>query len=318
MTTTSARYARRFALLLGTCAAAALLALPARADSKPSGPRYQAFATAGEEVRDQDIRWQDQAAQLTALYAKTYGGRGAETPEQLQAMPIDELRELLYATYETVFYTNDRNMAQRLAVMTAAAQKRTRLSEDELEQPYTAFVQTRQFKQAAQWSAANPTLKLEALPALRDALPARTGQLTELHISPKGNTLERRAVALPAGPHVIAIGHPLCGFSARSHKALRDDPQLSAAFKGKIKWIAPQNGHLNVDVLRDWNRDNPDAPLTIAYQQSEWADIPAWHTPTFYFFNGGKLVATVEGWPAEGSKGALVDGLKKIGAWTVP
>ncbi len=300
---------------VATLFAAAVLVPPVHAVDASLESRFKAFSEAVESVRDQELPRQQTSARTLALFEQDFGAAARAPMSALEAMPVRELQALIAALDEAAFYTHDAQMVERLVRTTGVGQRRGALKAGDLERSYRALVAARMFREAAQWAKQYPDMKVAPLPELRDAVLPQAGTRTELHVSAVANVLERREVAPDMAPHIIAIGYPACHFSTRAVQALRADAQLTAALKGKMRWIAPQNRNFDFALLQKWNRDNPDARLTVAYREAEWTEIPNWHTPTFYFFNGGKLVSTVEGWPEEGSKPEIIAGLKKIGAW---
>lgn len=112
---------------------------------------------------------------------------------------------------------------------------------------------------------------------------------------------------------MIAVGYPLCRYSARAAADISKDGRMWVLLQPHIKWLAPQSRNFDLDVLHEWNRKNPHAELSMVYKESEWPEIPGWATPNFYFFKDGKLLARVEGWPQEGRKDEMVAAMAKVG-----
>ena len=74
----------------------------------------------------------------------------------------------------------------------------------------------------------------------------------------------------------------------------------------------------SVDLVGDWNAQHPELPMAFMYARSDWPMFHAWGTPTFYFFRDGKLDQTVEGWPEEGRRDALIEAATRVGLLEPP
>ena len=100
--------------------------------------------------------------------------------------------------------------------------------------------------------------------------------------------------------------------------AIFTDPKLKAAMLGKVRWITPQDNRLSFEQIQQWNIEHPETRMSIVNLQKEWRDIDDWSTPTFYFFENGRLISKMNGWPKAGNRENLIANLKRIGLWNEP
>lgn len=174
------------------------------------------------------------------------------------------------------------------------------------------YVRYRLFARATALASRHPDLDLEPLPPF-SGLDGEFHGPTVLDLGEDGS-VSRVAAELPGrGPYVVVAAHPLCHFSENAVRAIQQDSALAGLFAGRTLWLMPQDGHLDLDVVRDWNRQFPDYTMRWAWRTSDWPMIKRWATPNFYFYRDGKLVDTVIGWPPEGQRAALLGAFRKIG-----
>jgi hypothetical protein len=117
--------------------------------------------------------------------------------------------------------------------------------------------------------------------------------------------LQRRNLDVGRGAFVLVVADPLCHFTQDAVAAIQADPQLKRYFSGHSKWLAPTGTGLDLAAVRTWNEGLPDYSLSLVDDVHTWPDITTWGTPTFYFFEQGKVAHVVHGWPAEGHAGEL-------------
>jgi len=109
------------------------------------------------------------------------------------------------------------------------------------------------------------------------------------------------------------VTHPACHFSQEAFRAIEGDAGLLALFADHAQLIAPSARRFEVALFQQWNREHPGLPMRLAYDRSQWPQLEAWSTPTFYFFRDGRLQAVVDGWPKGGRKDDLLAAARKIG-----
>jgi hypothetical protein len=143
-----------------------------------------------------------------------------------------------------------------------------------------------------------------ALPRLVDESQGKTP--TILHVEP--GTLIRRWFPM-VGPQIVVVSQPHCGFSARAMRDIASDTVLAPVFDQHSRWLVPQQASGEPEQVLAPSRFR----YTLAYTQSEFPMIDVWETPTFYFLNGTKVIKKVVGWPREGRRQEVLEGVHAIG-----
>ncbi|MEL4890774.1 hypothetical protein PQU63_04230 [Xanthomonas protegens] len=112
-----------------------------------------------------------------------------------------------------------------------------------------------------------------------------------------GRTLRRQRIDLRPTQLLVTAG---CHFAADAAAAIAADPELGPVFRRHALWLSLPPGSENLDALRAWNRTHPQTPLHPLYDVEEWPLLPReWRMPTFFLVRDGKVVAQVQGWPAD-------------------
>ena len=247
---------------------------------------------------------------IRAAFTKHFGKLDVGALEQLSD---EELKAYFSATHILSFFSKDIGDLALMEAAFEALEARKLVSPVDLNTMYGQYVAARAFEPAAAFAARYPDADLERLPRF-GALDGDFRGPTVMELGQE-NTVSRVEVAIPGdGPYVVVAAHPLCHFSENAVRAIEQDPELANLFAGRTLWLMPQDGHLNVDVVREWNRQFPDYTMRWAWRTSDWPMIKRWATPNFYFYRDGKLVDTVIGWPPEGQREALLSAFEKIGA----
>ncbi len=265
-----------------------------------------AQSTAGVETNAQ------QANAIGTLYAKLFPA-AAFGEEALKQYSDDDLHYLFRSAGQASLYTADPNVVQDMALAFAEMQHRSITKKFDYQQMYEAFIGARMLTEAGEFFAQYHGMDLDALPTFYEAPGIKAGEPTEWVVSPVAPELRRQPFTFDTSAQVLVVGHPLCHFSQNAVRDIFADPQLGAVFAEHAHWLAPPDQHLAVELFQQWNRDHPNAAMTIAYKRSEWPLLDYWGTPTFYFFRDGSLIAKVVGWPAEGHRDELRDALRQIG-----
>lgn len=112
-----------------------------------------------------------------------------------------------------------------------------------------------------------------------------------------GRTLRRQRIDLQPPQILVTAG---CHFAADAARAIATDPELGPVFRRHALWLALPPGNEDLDALRAWNRAQPETPLHPLYDVKEWPLLPReWRMPTFFVVRDGKVVAQLQGWPAD-------------------
>lgn len=128
-----------------------------------------------------------------------------------------------------------------------------------------------------------------------------------------GKQLTTKMVDIGQGPRIVVVAHPLCHFTQDAMKTIEENPHLKEVMRKNAVWIAPPDRNMDFTAFSKWRNAYPEAPIFTAYGYSSWPELGEWGTPTFYFFEDGKLVDTLVGWPKGGRMDELEMGLAKIG-----
>ena len=77
--------------------------------------------------------------------------------------------------------------------------------------------------------------------------------------------------------------------------------------------VVPPGRAFESELVGEWNAAHPGFLLSFLHAREDWPMFRSFATPTFYFFRDGQLVATVEGWPKEGRRDALIAAAQTAG-----
>jgi hypothetical protein len=103
-----------------------------------------------------------------------------------------------------------------------------------------------------------------------------------------------------------------CHFAADAARDIVADPLLGPVFRAHARWLSLPPGQEDMQALRDWNREHPQAPMEMLYDRTEWPMFTRWAMPTFYVVRGGKVFGSMAGW-SPSSREELVALLRRTG-----
>lgn len=251
----------------------------------------------------------DPGPALRNAFAKHFGHVNDAAIDELSN---NDLKIYFNASRLVVFFTRDPSDLALLESAFLALESRGLATRRDVETLFGAYVRLRSFDRASELAMRYREAGLEPLPRF-SGLDDTFDRPTVLELQGK-DLVSRVAVGVPShGPYVVVAAHPLCHFSADAVRAIQQHPEIADLFKGRTLWLMPQDGQMNIDVVRDWNREYPDYAMRWAYRTSDWPMIKRWATPNFYFYRDGELVDTVIGWPPEGNREALLAAFARIG-----
>jgi hypothetical protein len=169
------------------------------------------------------------------------------------------------------------------------------------------YVGLRAFDEARRFHETNrENADLESLPRITTAPAFDRTRATVLE--PVADGLLRRNLRMGKGSFVVVVSDPLCHFTQDAVADIQSDPVLKDYFSKNSSWLVPTGLGLQLPPIEAWNKHLPNYPMVLVDDVRTWKDIDYWGTPTFYFYENGKLVHTLRGWPKEGH----VDELKAI------
>jgi hypothetical protein len=298
----------RHGWILALAFGGALLGLGGAFASTPAPRDLQADydALVAVQTRAIDRSEAERAATIAASYRERFGTLSAA---ELDALPDASLDLLFRAAEIPVGYTLDPYYAEQMSAAYERLAARSRVEPRHRRSMFEAWVMVRRFAAARRIADAAPDAG--HLPLLQ-ATPVPSGTAALWAPGEGADTLIRRPADLTQ-PRIVVVSHPLCGFSQNAARQIAADPELGPRFAKQSLWLLPQTAALDVDQVRAWQ--NAHAPYRMAYVdlQRDWPGMDEWGTPTFYFFKDGRVVHKVVGWPADGRKTDLLEGLARIG-----
>lgn len=217
----------------------------------------------------------------------------------LSGAASSDLDLLLRAGHRLAFYSNDRRYLDDMTLVMKA--RRSASSSEDLRLYHATLVQFRDFDAARRLAQEHPGIDLEPVPLVQ---PIDAGGRADAYaIGIEQNRLREIDVATD-GDVLLAIVHPLCGFSLRAMQDLRNSPLLRDT---TLVWMAPVAQRLYYDVLQQWNVEHPDQEIVLARATADWPMIDDWATPNFYLLRNGQVLSHFSGWPKTGNWQALRD-----------
>jgi hypothetical protein len=214
----------------------------------------------------------------------------------LQVSDPQEYRAAALELLETIaFYSVSSTDSIRLHDLA----NRIPLTDQQISAVYGALIATRDFDLASHWAKRFPKAQLEKLPTINRA-PHQVA-LSIWEISSDSASIQQVAWQMPKGSSWVVITHPNCAFSRAAMKEITDDKLLREKMFPSALWLAPPDEKLRLTALSSWNQSNQDIKIRLAHSIDEWPPLVDWSTPSFYLFEDGKLKASFQGWPKDGS-----------------
>lgn len=222
----------------------------------------------------------------------------------------ETVKSLFDASDIAAFYTDSAGHAKKMQLyfelLTADGSRDMSRGAD----VYRAYLAAEDFAAAAQFAAAHPYLKLPPLPAI--SARQADGELQEWTVHAGGKELESTTFVLPSGPYMLVAASIRCHFSLNSMRALQNFQDLER-LNGRSKWLMRMERRIDFAEIAQWNKVHATFQFSIPRHYAAWTFIDRWDTPTFYFFNSGKLVYQFSGWPAEGNIENVKRGMREAG-----
>jgi hypothetical protein len=225
-----------------------------------------------------------------------------------------DIDRLFAAQFLTLFYSNDDMQLRSMEASFSELAKRDKVKRKHVRMLHEQFIKMRRFDQASALVDKYPKFNLIVLPAIESKMGFAKGTKAIWIIHKTEQRLMREAIQFSKDWELIVISHPSCHFSTRSVNYIKSDEMVAKMLKGHLKLISPQDGQLNFDMFQEWNIENPAFPIHLVDQQAAFAEFDEWATPTFYFMKAGKVAYKFSGWPKDGYRDQLDEGLRKVGA----
>lgn len=250
----------------------------------------------------------DQSAKVSKAYRENF----ALAWSGLDELASDDLHTLFLAASEADFYAPNLEHLADMRRIFLALEQRKQSTPDEIETLYGALFQARAFDELKRFQEAHPSSSLAAPPRL-EPTPLADAPHGLMDVAANEKLLSYRAIDLATGKHIVVIAHPLCHFSQGATATIEADPGLAAVFKKHATWVAPPDRGVDITAFQQWKSQHHDTPIAIAYSTLAWPEVDVWQTPVFLFFDNGKLVSKMIGWPREGNMPELKAQIEKLG-----
>jgi len=215
-----------------------------------------------------------------------------QAPEHLYLLNHTDLRLLKRASEDAVFYVPSPTHVAQLQSDLAEMQRRDMVEDKDYVRLHQALVASRDFDAANALAGSHPGMDVGIVPIFHKPSSLPRKQPTALTVNAKNGTMTRQAFDLSAPLRIVVVAS--CHFSQDAARAIEADAQLRPIFASDAIWLASQNEYFS--SVTDWNREFPDQPIHIAWQNSEWPMLDSWAMPTFYVFRHGRLVKKFSGW----------------------
>lgn len=299
------RHYRIAALLLLGVAGGAVAGSPGDTASPDIQRRHEQLRQLDDAVhrRADAVRGEALAARFRELYPD------AGDPAALRASDDASLHLRFDDAMLADFYRAEPYALAAMQATLAELERRGAANAEELSRMRNAFLATRRFDEAANFSAAHPEAEFAPLPRFVDARNIAPGQPSVWRDTGDGR-FERVAMDLGPAQVLVMAG---CHFSDDAAREIAADPVLGPAFRAHASWLGQPPGIEDPADVPEWNRAHPQAPMLTLYDRAEWPMFPEWRMPTFYVVRDGKVVGTVIGWKPTDARGALIALLRDNG-----
>lgn len=221
------------------------------------------------------------------LFGSVFNG-----PDALRSLGDPDLRLLTRALATTLYAAPDGAHIAQLRRVLQEMQRREMTEDADFKELHDAEVAARQFAAAAALRAAHPGMRVAALPAFVPGPAPAAGQPSVLSVDAHTDTMQRQAIDLGGSLRIVVIAG--CHFSEDAARAIEGDAQLRPLFARHSLWLAPPSQPIK--DLSAWNRQFPDFPMQVAWNQGEWSMLPSWAMPTYYVYRNGRLAKQFSGW----------------------
>lgn len=247
----------------------------------------------------------EQRSEIGRHYDRLFSG--LQHPDSLRRTSAPDLRLLQRAAEYATSWQPDAAHVADLQADLAELQRRRMAGDRTYTGLYRTLVARRQFAEATALHKQHPGMHVAALPAFISGATPKPGLPTALSVDAATDTMRRQAIDLGGPLRIVVIAG--CHFSEDAARAIEGDPQLHPLFAQHAIWLAAPSQRIG--EVSAWNRQFPDMPMHVAWNQDEWSMLPNWDMPTYYVYRNGQLVRQFSGWL--GAAG-LKQSLHKAGA----
>ncbi len=215
-----------------------------------------------------------------------------QTSDRLRSFSHADLRLLKRAVENAVSYVPNPTHIAQLQMDLVEMQRRGMVEDKDYARLHQALIASRDFDAAHALVRTHPNMGVDIVPAFRGPASMPGKQPTALTVNAQDGTMARQAFDLSTALRIVVVAS--CHFSRDAARAIEADAQLRPIFASDAIWLASQNEYFS--SVTEWNRELPNQPIHIAWQDSEWSMLDSWAMPTFYVFRNGRLVKKFSGW----------------------
>lgn len=220
------------------------------------------------------------------------------------ALPDATLARLATDAADANFYFDGARVDVHRALFAELA-RRGQPSDVQVEDLHRSLLAANRWPEAAALAARHPAVALEALPGQIDAGNTEAAGPHVWRHDPQRDRLQREPFVAGEGVTLVVVSHPACPFSRAAMHAIEADADLAKMLPARRMFVAPRPGGLKLDLIGRWNAAHPAFTHVLVDRREDWSFVAGWNTPRFLFLVDGRVVAEVEGWPAEGRAPAL-------------
>ena len=289
---------------MATVMLAALASLPASAHNHPTSACMDLWSKARQAEHSASDAHDIQ--RLIAPFASACATEIASTPaDAALSTHQDQLRAL-----DTLsFYFNATSQQVPFALADLAATLAARFPSDGMDPASSESVRAiEEENRSVQWMRKmNLERKMLQLKQKRaTSTEAIVLKLVNGHLKAESLDLSKVDVVVVAG----------CHMARRATEQLLKDQKASQALSGlRIIWMQPAGRSLHLKDVEEWNQAFPDAPMHIAYQNSQWRGMDLTVLPTFHLLRQGNVVGSHRGWSRDGTPPPpLIEALENLRA----
>lgn len=256
--------------------------------------------------------YRERIALLSRIYAQEFSPYFV-TRDGFQNISDHDLKLLFRSASLMGFYTSRDEYRENMKSLLNAMEARGIASRKHIRDMFGQLLKDRLFSDAKDFRHQHSKFDLDRVPNIQFIENPKPGDRTILAVNQQHFSLERRVIDVSRQPKIIVISHPNCHFCQAAVKDIEKHPQLAEVFFAHSRWLVPPERELNIESIQRWNQKHPEVRMDMIYSRDEWPDLDTGATPTFYFFQDGKVISKFSGWPQDGRLKDLKHGLEMLG-----
>lgn len=202
------------------------------------------------------------------------------------------------------FYALDTDILDDIRRLFSLLERRNEFTEEQRQWYHYMLVAHRQFREANALLDRYPEMERSRVPLLPRGVEPNTDETIVLAVSGSPPQFSARHVDLTDGKQVVITARPGCHFTQDAFGVISEDPELRPLLSDALLVNRP-GGNPDYSRFVEWQQKYPDFPIHPVVNVDPWP-IPEWRTPVFYFFDDGRIVGKVLGWPGGGKRDELL------------